>query len=104
MTLLHEPAPVALTTGAQGGHEPQRTTLWGYVTTTNHKTIGVMYTCSAFFFFILSGLMAETMRAELARPGLQFVSNEQYNRPWRSGSPTSSSRCRSARPTCPFPG
>jgi len=79
MTLLHEPAPVALTTGAQGGHEPQRTTLWGYVTTTNHKTIGVMYTCSAFFFFILSGLMAETMRAELARPGLQFVSNEQYN-------------------------
>ncbi len=79
MTLLHEPAPVALATGAQVGHEPQRTTLWGYVTTTNHKTIGIMYTCSAFFFFILSGLMAETMRAELARPGLQIVSNEQYN-------------------------
>ena len=79
MTLLHESAPVALTTGAQAGHEPQRTTLLGYVTTTNHKTIGVMYTCTAFFFFILSGLMAETMRAELARPGLQFLSNEQYN-------------------------
>ncbi len=79
MTLLHEPAPVALATGAQAGREPQRTTLWGYVTTTNHKTIGIMYTCTAFFFFILAGLMAETMRTELARPGLQFVSNEQYN-------------------------
>ncbi len=69
MTLLHEPAPVAAAPGAQAGHEPQRTTLLGYVTTTNHKTIGVMYTCTAFFFFILSGLMAETMRTELARPG-----------------------------------
>ena len=70
MTLLHEPAPVAAAPGAQAGHEPQRTTLLGYVTTTNHKTIGVMYTCTAFFFFILAGLMAELMRTELARPGL----------------------------------
>ncbi len=80
MTLLHEPAPVALAdSGEQIRHAPQRTTLLGYVTTTNHKTIGVMYTCTAFFFFILAGLMAEVMRTELARPGLQFVSNEQYN-------------------------
>ena len=79
MTLLHESAPAAVSTGAQAGHEPQRTTLLGYITTTNHKTIGVMYTCTAFFFFILAGLMAEVMRSELARPGLQFVSNEQYN-------------------------
>jgi len=79
MTLLHEPAPAGLARGALPSHEPQRTRLLGYITTTNHKTIGIMYTCTAFFFFILSGLLAETMRAELARPGLQFVSNEQYN-------------------------
>jgi cytochrome c oxidase subunit I len=28
---------------------------------------------------MVAGLMAMLMRAELARPGLQFLSNEQYN-------------------------
>ena len=51
----------------------------GYITTTSHKTIGVMYTVTSFIFFVLAGVMAELMRAELARPGLQFLSNEQYN-------------------------
>jgi len=79
MTLLHEPAPVAAAHGEQSRHEIPRTTLLGYITTTSHKTIGIMYTCTAFFFFILAGIMAEFMRAELARPGLQLLSNEQYN-------------------------
>jgi cytochrome c oxidase subunit 1 len=51
----------------------------GYITTTSHKTIGVMYMVTSFVFFALAGVMAELMRAELARPGLQFLSNEQYN-------------------------
>ena len=38
-----------------------------------------MYTVTSFIFFVLAGVMAELMRAELARPGLQFLSNEQYN-------------------------
>ena len=37
-----------------------------------------MVTCFA-FFYSLAGLMALFMRAELAAPGLQFLSNEQYN-------------------------
>ena len=49
------------------------------LTTTDHKTIGLLYLCTSFAFFILAGLLAELMRAELARPGLQFFSNEQYN-------------------------
>ncbi len=47
--------------------------------TTDHKTIGVMYIVTSLFFFMVGGFMALLMRAELARPGLQFLSNDQYN-------------------------
>ncbi|EOM77952.1 cytochrome-c oxidase [Rhodococcus rhodnii LMG 5362] len=49
------------------------------LTTTDHKVLGVMYIVSAFVFFLIAGLMALLIRAELAAPGLQFLSNEQYN-------------------------
>ena len=38
-----------------------------------------MYLVASFVFFIAGGLMAMLMRGELARPGLQFLSPEQYN-------------------------
>src|SRR3712207_5986396 len=47
--------------------------------TTDHKTIGLMYLTVSFAYFILGGLMALLMRGELGRPGLQFLSPEQYN-------------------------
>jgi cytochrome c oxidase subunit 1 len=50
-----------------------------WLTTTDHKTIGTMYLLTSFLFFILGGVMALIMRAELARPGSQVVSNEQFN-------------------------
>ncbi|MGN6245435.1 MAG: aa3-type cytochrome oxidase subunit I [Motilibacteraceae bacterium] len=50
-----------------------------WMTSTDHKTIGYMYLIASFSFFLLGGLMALVMRAELARPGLQFLTNEQYN-------------------------
>nr|WP_255498096.1 cytochrome c oxidase subunit I [Nakamurella sp. PAMC28650] len=53
--------------------------LLGYLKTTDPKTLGKMYICTAFFFFMVGGVMALIMRAELARPGMQFLSNEQYN-------------------------
>ena len=49
------------------------------VHTTDPKTIGILYLVTSFSFFIIGGLMALLMRAELATPGLQFLSNEQYN-------------------------
>ncbi len=49
------------------------------LTTTDHKTIGLLYLCTSFFFFLFAGFLAMMMRAELAQPGLQIVSNEQYN-------------------------
>ncbi|MEO6880732.1 MAG: cbb3-type cytochrome c oxidase subunit I, partial [Mycobacteriaceae bacterium] len=47
--------------------------------TTDPKVIGLMYLVTSFGFFMAGGLMALLMRAELARPGLQFLSTEQYN-------------------------
>jgi cytochrome c oxidase subunit 1 len=47
--------------------------------TTDHKTIGLMYLATSFVWFVGAGLMAMLMRGELARPGLQFLSPEQYN-------------------------
>lgn len=50
-----------------------------WLTTTDHKKIGHLYLITSFCFFLAAGLMALLMRAELARPGLQALSGEQYN-------------------------
>ena len=47
--------------------------------TTDAKQIGLLYLVTSFGFFGLAGVMALLMRAELARPGMQFLSPEQYN-------------------------
>ncbi|WP_250031130.1 aa3-type cytochrome oxidase subunit I [Paractinoplanes maris] len=47
--------------------------------TTDAKQIGIMYMVTAFVFFVVGGFMALLIRGELARPGLQFLSPEQYN-------------------------
>src|SRR3954454_25238889 len=46
---------------------------------TDHKVIGVQYVGTTIFFFLLGGLLAMIMRAELARPGMQFVDNQTFN-------------------------
>ncbi|APT92000.1 cytochrome C oxidase subunit I [Corynebacterium phocae] len=52
---------------------------WVMLTTTDHKQLGIMYMIMAFSFFFLGGFMALLIRAELFVPGLQFLSNEQFN-------------------------
>ena len=47
--------------------------------TTDHKQIGILYLVTSFGFFLVGGVMALLMRAELGAPGLQFLSPEQYN-------------------------
>ena len=52
----------------------------GILTTTDHKIIGNLYLATSFGFFLLGGLLALGIRAELAAPGLQVVDNaEQFN-------------------------
>ncbi|MFF8285504.1 cytochrome c oxidase subunit I [Streptomyces albus] len=50
-----------------------------WLTTTDHKKIGSLYMISSFVFFLAGGLLALFMRIELARPGMQLLSNEQFN-------------------------
>jgi len=60
-------------------HRPRGSRFLGYLSTTDPKRLGVMYIVTSFVFFMVGGLLALLMRAELARPGLQFLSPEQYN-------------------------
>ena len=46
---------------------------------TDHKRTAVRVMCAALVFFLAGGLMALVMRAELAQPGMQFVSRNTYN-------------------------
>ncbi|WP_443729021.1 aa3-type cytochrome oxidase subunit I [Streptomyces bambusae] len=50
-----------------------------WLTTTDHKKIGHLYLIASFAFFLLGGILALLVRVELARPGIQLLSNEQYN-------------------------
>jgi cytochrome c oxidase subunit 1 len=58
---------------------PKGNLIYKLVTTTDHKLIGIMYCVACFGFFFIGGLMVLLLRTELAAPGLQFLSNEQYN-------------------------
>jgi cytochrome c oxidase subunit 1 len=61
-------------------HAPAKGSMFGQVLrTTDHKLIGKMYLVTSFVFFMVGGVMALLMRTELARPGMQFLSPEQYN-------------------------
>jgi cytochrome c oxidase subunit I len=46
---------------------------------TDHKVIGVQYLVTTIFFFIAGGMLAMFVRAELARPGIQYFDPQTYN-------------------------
>ncbi len=43
-----------------------------WITSTDHKTIGYLYLITSFTWFLVAGVLALLLRAELARPGMQF--------------------------------
>src|SRR5690606_34476696 len=53
--------------------------LASWLSSTDHKVIGYLYLITSFGFFLAGGVMALVIRAELAQPGLQLVTNDQYN-------------------------
>ncbi len=54
--------------------------IWGWLTTVDHKRIGILYGVSSFLFFVLGGLEALMIRIQLATPNGTFLDNDQYNR------------------------
>src|ERR687887_235844 len=57
----------------------RRPGLVGWLTTTDHKRIGILYISTAFFFFLLGGLLAEMIRTQLWGPNSQLFNAHRYN-------------------------
>ena len=55
------------------------TGVWSWLTTIDHKRIGILYGVTAFIMFLTGGLEALYIRLQLARPGQEFVTPETFN-------------------------
>ena len=53
--------------------------IWSWVTTVDHKRIGILYGVSAFAFFLVGGLEALIIRLQLARPDNIVVEADTFN-------------------------
>jgi len=73
-----EPKPIVAAQYPAVG-QPRGSMFLRVLGTTDHKLIGRMYLITTIVFFMFGGVLALIMRAELARPGMQFLSPEQYN-------------------------
>ncbi len=58
---------------------PRYTGILEWITTTDHKKIGVLYLFTTFFFFLSGGLLALAMRTQLATPDGHILTAQQYN-------------------------
>jgi cytochrome c oxidase subunit 1/cytochrome c oxidase subunit I+III len=51
----------------------------GWLSTVDHKTIGLRYLVTAFIFLLIGGIEALIMRVQLARPNAAILTPEQYD-------------------------
>jgi cytochrome c oxidase subunit I len=70
-------APTPLVTAHDVEREPHGWTSW--ITTTDHKRIGIMYMVTTFVFFCLGGVEALIMRLQLGAPNNTLVTPTTYN-------------------------
>ncbi len=66
----------------QRAHAPahaHKTGLWSWITTVDHKRIGILYGSTAFAFFLLGGLEALLIRIQLSRADSTFMDPDTYN-------------------------
>ncbi len=69
------------TSALEYGHATaaKRSVLVEWLTTVDHKKIGIMYGASAFIFFLIGGLEALVIRTQLMRPDNHLVTPDFYN-------------------------
>ena len=70
---------MATTTLSPRAEQYQRSWVLDWLTTVDHKKIGIMYIVNSFLFFFAAGILALAIRSELAVPGLQFLDENTYN-------------------------
>jgi len=85
---ITEDRPLAITTGSATGisaplgsfSRPTSNTGWkSWLTSVDHKRIGIMYGVGAMFFFIVGGIEALLIRTQLAVPDGKLLSHAAYN-------------------------
>jgi len=65
---------------ARAVDNPDKTRGWtSWITTTDHKKIGIMYLATVLVFFVLGGVEALLMRTQLAVPDNTLLTPERYN-------------------------
>ena len=62
------PRPTSYTTG-----------IWSWLTTVDHKRIGILYGVSAVIFFFIGGIEAGIMRIQLSQPANDFIDPDTFN-------------------------
>ena len=60
-------------------HTYSKTGLWSWITTVDHKRIGILYGATAFLFFLLGGVEALIIRLQLMGPNGTLVDPDTYN-------------------------
>jgi len=60
-------------------HAPSATGVWSWITTVDHKRIGILYGVSAVVFLLIGGIEAVLIRLQLAVPNNALVSASTYN-------------------------
>jgi cytochrome c oxidase subunit 1 len=70
---------MATTTLTPQAEAYRRSWVIDWLTTVDHKKIGVLYIVNSFLFFFAAGVLALVIRSELAVPGLQFLDEQTYN-------------------------
>ena len=64
---------------APAAHAHPQTGIWSWITTVDHKRIGILYGATAFIFFLLGGLEALFMRIQLMKPNNTFIDPDTFN-------------------------
>ncbi len=63
----------------KGNSPAQTNAILGWIATTDHKRIGILYIATGVFFFLIAGIFALLMRLQLAAPNGTVLTNAQYN-------------------------
>ena len=71
MAVRAEPAPLSVVVS--------RGRVSSWLTTTDHKRIGILYIATSLAFFVAGGILALLMRAQLATPNEHFIRRDSYD-------------------------
>lgn len=63
----------------QVSYAKNKSVIWEWMTSVDHKKIGIMYLAAGAFFFILGGILALLMRIQLMFPEFDFVTGQTFN-------------------------